>query len=208
MPDARAESSATDAEGSESGLVEGLRAGEARAYETMVRRYGGRMLAAARRILMNEEDAHDAVQEAFVSAHRAMHTFAGDSKLSTWLHRITVNAALMKLRRASRRPEHSIESLLPRFLDDGHQADPAAEWQASADELTQRSEVRKMVREGIEQLPESHRVVLKLRDIEQLSTEDTAKLLNISPGTAKVRLHRARQALRNLLDARLRGGVL
>ncbi len=192
----------------EAELLAGLRAGDPQAYESIVRRFGGRMLAVARRILVNEDDAHDAVQEAFIAALRGMSGFAGESRLSTWLHRITVNAALMRLRRASRRQERSIETLLPRFLDDGHQAEPAAEWQGSAEQMAQRAEVREQVRAGIEQLPEPYRVVLKLRDIEELTTDDTARLLAIAPGAAKVRLHRARQALRNLLDARLRGGVL
>lgn len=192
----------------EAELLAGLRAGDPQAYESIVRRFGGRMLAVARRILMNEDDAHDTVQEAFIAALRGMSGFAGESRLSTWLHRITVNAALMRLRRASRRQERTIETLLPRFLDDGHQAEPASEWQGSAEQMAQRAEVREQVRAGIEQLPEPYRVVLKLRDIEELTTDDTARLLAIAPGAVKVRLHRARQALRNLLDARLRGGVL
>lgn len=192
----------------EAALLAGLRGGQSWAYDALVRLYGGRMLAVARRLLADEDDAQDAVQEAFIAAHRGMSSFAGDSKLSTWLHRITVNAALMKLRKASRRQERSIESLLPRFLDDGHQAEPAVQWNESATELAQRAEVREQVRACVEQLPESHRTVLKLRDIEALSTEETARMLGIETGTAKVRLHRARQALRQLLDAAIRGGAL
>ena len=109
-------------------LVAGLRAGEPDAYERLVRQHGGHLLAVARRLTGNEEDARDAVQDAFLSAYKAMDRFDGTAKLSTWLHRIAVNAALMKLRTRRRKPEQPIEPLLPAFLDDGHQANPAAPW--------------------------------------------------------------------------------
>src|SRR5262245_65193359 len=103
----------------EAALVAGLRAGVAAAYEEMVRSHLPRMLATARRVLGNEEDARDAVQDAFLSAFRALNSFEGQSRLSTWLHRIAVNAALMKLRSKRRRPERPITDLLPRFTEDG-----------------------------------------------------------------------------------------
>ena len=104
-------------------LVARLRAGDDDAFETLVRRHGGRMLAVARRYL-GEEDARDAVQEAFLSAFKAIDRFDGRARLGTWLHRIVVNSALMRLRRPSMQREESLEPLLPRFLEDGHRADP------------------------------------------------------------------------------------
>src|SRR5262245_52418857 len=101
-------------------LLERLLAGEEAAYEQLVRTYGGRMLAVARRFLPVEEDARDAVQDAFLSAFRSIRRFEGNAQLSTWLHRIVVNAALMKLRTRRRKPEQSIEDLLPGYLEDGH----------------------------------------------------------------------------------------
>jgi len=98
----------------ESDLVARLRAGDEAAYAELVRTQGGRMFAVARRLLRSDDDAADAVQEAFVSAFRAIASFEGGARLSTWLHRIVVNAALMKLRTRARRPEVSIEELLPR----------------------------------------------------------------------------------------------
>ena len=92
-------------------LLAGLRAGEDDAYETLLRSHSGRMLAVARRFMASEDDARDAVQEAFVSAFKAMDNFEGDSRLSTWLHRIVVNACLMKLRTRRRKPEGSIDEL-------------------------------------------------------------------------------------------------
>ncbi|MGE0480905.1 MAG: RNA polymerase sigma factor [Phycisphaerae bacterium] len=185
-------------------LLAALRANDASAFEELVRRHGGRMLAAARRLLASEDDAQDVLQEAFIAAFRAIGSFEGKSQLGTWLHRIVVNAALMRLRARRRRPEQSIEALLPRFLDDGHQAEPAVEWRATAEDLLQRDEHRDLVRAAIDELPENYRTVLKLRDIEELDTQETADMLGIDANTVKVRLHRARQALRTLLDRHFR----
>lgn len=189
----------------ENALLAALRANEASAYETLVRQHLPRLLTVTRRILGNEEDAHDAVQEAFLSAFKGLASFDGASRLATWLHRIAVNAALMKLRSRKRKPEQSLDGLLPRFIDDGHQADPPAAWQESAEQILSRQEVRERVRQAIDELPESYRTVLLLRDIEEMDTEETARALGVSVGVVKTRLHRARQALRSLLDPLVRG---
>lgn len=181
-------------------LLERLRAGDEGAYEALLRAHGGRMLAVARRMLRSEEDARDAVQDAFLSAFRSVASFQGGARLSTWLHRIVVNAALMKLRTRRRKPEESIEDLLPRFRPDGHHADPGAAWHVPGHDVVEREQVRALVRESIDLLPESHRTILLLRDVEELDTEETARLLGITTHAVKTRLHRARQALRTLLD--------
>jgi RNA polymerase sigma-70 factor (ECF subfamily) len=188
----------------EAALLAQLRAGSAEAFETFVRVHGPRTLAVARRFLRNEHDAQDAVQEAFLAAFKSLHQFEGGSRVSTWLHRIVVNAALMKLRSQRSRPEDPIDDLLPQFLEDGHHARYPPEWQERADVLLERREVREYVRECIDRLPEGHRSVLLLRDIEELDTAEAARLLGISETAVKVRLHRARQALRTLLDPRFR----
>ena len=179
-----------------------LRANDPAAVASLVRRETPRLLSVARRILRNEEDAKDAVQEGFIAALSSLDRFEGGSQLSTWLHRIIVNAALMKIRAKRSRPEESIDELLPGFEADGHISVPASEW-APADALVMRDEVCQLVRSSIDRLPESYRTVLLLRDIEELSTEETAQALKITPVAVKVRLHRARQALRTLLDPRL-----
>ena len=97
----------------EATLIAQLRAGDEAAFEQVVRQYGGRLLAVARRIVGSEEDARDVVQDAFLNAFKSLDRFEGNAKLSTWLHRIAVNAALMKLRTRKRKPEQSIETLLP-----------------------------------------------------------------------------------------------
>ena len=160
------------------------------------------MLAVARRMLFREEDAQDAVQDAFLSAFKSLGTFDERSLLTTWLHRITVNACLMKLRSQRRRggPERSIDDFLPTFTDDGHQTQESRRWNPDAASGIERGEVREMVRAKINELPEQYRVVLILRDIEQLSTEETAAALDMTFNAVKTRLHRARQALRALLD--------
>lgn len=186
-------------------MLAGLRAGDAAAYERLVRTYGGRMLAVAKRLLGQDEDAQDAVQEAFLSAFRSLGQFEEQSRLSTWLHRIVINVALMKLRSRHRKPERSIEDLLPKFLVDGHQADPAMDWSDSAEVVLQKQEDRQFIRDSIRQLPENYRTVLVLRDIEEFDTDETARMLGVSSAAVKTRLHRARQALRTLLDQRFRG---
>ena len=191
----------------EATLPDRLRSGDDAAYEALVRVYSGRLLAVTRRMLGSEEDARDAVQEAFVSAFRHLGSFEGGARLSTWLHRIAVNAALMKLRTRKRRPEEPIEPLLPVFRDDGHHAEQFQSWDESAETTMARQETQALVRRCIDQLPESYRTVLLLRDIEQLDTEATAAMLYISQNAVKIRLHRARQALRTLLDPHFRGGV-
>lgn len=163
------------------------------------------MLAVARRLLRVEEDARDAVQEAFLSALKSIDSFAGEARLSTWLHRIVVNAALMKLRTRRRRPERSIEEMLPTFLSDGHQAQPPSPWRQSVSGELERAETRALVRNRIDELPEAYRTVLILRDIEELDTEETARLLSCSVNAVKTRLHRARQALRTLLAPQFSG---
>lgn len=191
----------------DSGLIARLRAGEAAAFEVVVRQYGGPMLAVAKRFMREEEEARDVVQEAMLQAYRAVGSFRGDARLSTWLHRITVTTALMKLRSRRRRQEESLDDLLPRFADDGHWVEPSTPWEEEASELVSRRETRVLVRECIDRLPESHRQILLLRDIEDLDTREAAGLLGISENAVKVRLHRARQALRTLLEQRLRGAA-
>ena len=191
----------------EAALLDRLRAGDELAYASMVREYGGRMLSVARRLLRSESEAEDAVQDAFLSAFRSLSSFQGQSRLGTWLHRIVVNAALMRLRSRQRRSETSIEDLLPRFLEDGHFEAPPKRWQENGENLLQDAQRRRWVRDRIDALPETYRTVLLLRDIEDISTQETAELLEITPNAVKIRLHRARLALRESLDRALREEV-
>jgi RNA polymerase sigma-70 factor (ECF subfamily) len=188
------------AEDRDAGLIERLRSGDDAAFTELVRANSGRMLVVARRILRCDEDAQDAVQEAFLQAFRALDRFEGDSLLSTWLHRIVVNACLMRLRHRKRHPEQAIDELLPTFDETGHRVDPGPAWTDDVLERMQSAQLGKVVRDAIDRLPENFRTVLVLRDIEGLSTEETAHALGVRPEAAKMRLHRARQALRTLLE--------
>ena len=183
-------------------FVARLQAGDSGAFEALVRRESGPLLRVARRFLRSEEDARDALQDAFVAAFKSIGRFASNSRLSTWLHRILINACLMRLRAQRRHPEEDIEAYLPRFVEDGHQAEPSLPWsEPAADDFL----LRDLVRSTIDRLPEQYRIVLLLRDIEEMTTEEVAAALGITANAVKIRLHRARQALRTLLDPHMRG---
>lgn len=183
----------------ETELVERLRAGDEEAFAEMMRAHGGRLLSTARRLMGNDADAQDAFQDGMISAFRSIDRFEGQSRLATWLHRIVVNAALMRLRSARRRREESVEDLLPSYTSGGHLREYPERWDAPADALLQREEVREAVRDAIEKLPDKYRIPLLLRDIEELSTDEVARTLEITPNAVKIRIHRARLALRALI---------
>jgi RNA polymerase sigma-70 factor (ECF subfamily) len=186
-------------ESHESELVTRIRAGERSACECFVRQYGSRLFAVAIRYLGNEHDAADAVQDAFMSAFRSIGSFAGNARLDTWLHRIVVNACLMKLRGRRRHSAVPIEDLLPSFDKAGNHTCQIAPWRVQAHDVVERAELRQQVRACIDQLPDGYRTILVMRDMDGLDTDETARLLGLNAGAVKTRLHRARQALRTLL---------
>lgn len=183
-------------------LLAALRDGEPAAFERLVREHGGALLRIARRLLRNEDDARDAVQEALLSAHRNLGRFEGRCRLSTWLYRITVNAARMRRRSRARRVEVALDDLLPGFDAAGNHAGAIAAWHEPASAHAEREELRASVRECIDQLPDGHRTVVLLRDVEQLDTAAVAAILGVTVNAVKIRLHRARIALRALLEQR------
>jgi RNA polymerase sigma-70 factor, ECF subfamily len=186
---------------SESTFIARLRRGDEDAFAELVAANAGRLLATARRLVRDEGAAEDAVQKTFLSAFRAIESFSGNCRLSTWLHRIVVNHALMKLRSDRRRPEDTIDDLLPRFDADGRRTASASPTPSpGAESLLGRHETRLAVRAAIDRLPSSYRTVILLRDIEEWNTEETAAAMRTTPAAVKVRLHRARQALRALLE--------
>lgn len=173
----------------ETELVDRLKTGDEAAYELLFRTHAGAMLTVARRYFGDTDDAADAVQDAFVSAFRAMGTFEGTSRLGTWLHRIAVNACLMKLRYRKRRPNVSLEDrTLPARVEEAevHRADTCFR-----------------VRTAVSRLPEAYRRVVELRDFDGLDTATTAARLGTTAEVVKTRLHRARTALKALLEPEL-----
>jgi len=186
----------------EAALIEKLRDGEDPAFEQMVRKFGGRLLATARRYLGSEDDARDALQDAFLCAFRSIGNFKCNSQLSTWLHRIVINSSLMHLRARKRRPEAEeaqIDKLLSQFEPIGSWI---GEWTGAVPPhiSLEISESKAMVRRCIGRLPDSYRIILVLRDIDELSTEEAASILGLTSNAIKVRLHRARLALRVLIE--------
>lgn len=192
----------------EAALIGRLRTGDERAYEHVVLTYSGRLVNTAKRFLDQDEDAQDAVQEAFLSAFRNLDKFQGDSRLYTWLHRIVVNQALMKLRSRRRKPERNIDDLLPRYSEAGERSELGQAWAVTYDTAAASNEVGEMVRGGIDQLPDDYRTILIMRDLEGLNTAETAEALGLSEAAVKTRLHRARMALKHVLDPHMTGGVL
>lgn len=185
----------------EAELIVRLRTGDGNAYETLFRTHAGAMLAVARRFFGDTDDAADAVQDAFVSAFRAMRSFEGASQLGTWLHRITVNACLMKLRRRRRCRLVLLEDLC--------QASETIRFATvkanSDDDSLARAETASRVRACLDRLSEAHRTVIQLRDMQGLDTEETAARLGTNEAVVKTRLHRARTALRSILELEFAG---
>lgn len=185
-------------------LIEGLRQGDRVAVETLFREQGPLLMSIARSIVGDEPTAHDAVQEGVVSALKSINSLRSPDCFPAWLKKTVTNAALAHLRKKGRRRERSIEELLPHFHDDGHRNTDRASWATNAPD-PEREETRDMVRSAINELPEPYRGVIMLRDILGMGTEETSRVLGISCTNAKVRLHRARQALRTLLEERMAG---
>jgi RNA polymerase sigma-70 factor (ECF subfamily) len=186
------------AEDSEGPLIAGLQLRDAAAFEILVKRYGDYLYRTALWLADSEADARDAVQDCFLAVLRNIDRFEGRSSLKTWLHRMVVNAALMRMRSARRRPESPIDDLLEPV--DGLRVEPDWVFTESAETMSAREEVRTSVQAGIRRLPHSYRVVLVLRDIEGRDTREVARLLDESESNVKVRLHRARAALKKLLE--------
>ena len=158
------------------------------------------MLAVASRYLPRPADAEDALQDAFVSVVRFIGSYSRKSSLSTWLHRIVVNSSLMALRRRSRRPEAELSDSA---LESGSVSPWGREAPPSASEVLASADLRAVVRDAVDQLPESQRSVLLLRDVEGLELKVIAELLEVGLSTVKMRLHRARTALQHVLGPRL-----
>ncbi len=190
---------------SDGALILALQAGDDQAAETLVRTHAPWMITVAQSIAGSSMLAEECVQEAFINVFRKIGDFEKRSSLKTWLHRIVVNQALMKLRASRNRNESSIDEFLPEF--DANNCRIEGPWQSlsTPDEIFERDSKRDLIHTKINQLPDSYRSILVLRDIEELSTQEVAATLNLSEANVKVRLHRARSALKKLLEPVLKG---
>ncbi len=169
-------------------------------HDTMVRRYSGWMLSIAQRYVRDRSLAEDCVQNALMCAINKIDQFEGRACFKSWLYRITTNAALVMLRARKGHDDRDIETLLPQCDAEGLRREAPWLHIATAEEILQSIEACAMVREKIAALPDTYRTVLELRDIEDHTTTQTAETLGISEGAVKVRLHRARRALRHLIE--------
>ncbi len=185
-------------------LVAQTQAGNLDAFTELVGRHDRKILRLARHITGNEEDAEDVLQESFLNAYSHIGTFAGNSKFYTWLVRITVNQALMKLRKRKTGKEVSLDEPVQGETDD--LVREIAVWDETPERTYSQEEMRRILDEAIESLEPIYRTVFVLRDVEELSTEETAESLSISVPAVKSRLLRARLQLREKLTKYFRRG--
>jgi RNA polymerase sigma-70 factor (ECF subfamily) len=181
---------------SDTELIEAIRGGDLRALEALMRRHNRTLYRTARAILRDDAEAEDTVQEAYLKAYRALGSFRGESKLSTWLVRIVANEALMRRRRNARTAE--VVPVDASAAEDQETKDPMTD-QADPERDAMRGEMRKILEARIDALPDSYRAVFMLRALEELSVEETADALQIPQATVRTRFFRARGLLREAL---------
>src|SRR6202140_3953712 len=178
-------------------IVDRVKAGDTALFEILMRRYNQRLYRVARGILRDDSEAEDVMQDAYVRAYEHLDQFAGRAKFSTWLTRIAVHEALARQHRGNRYQE-----LEPTSEREGDPMDRFASLAPDPEQQASNSEVRRLLEEAVENLPDAYRTVFMLRDIEDMSTTDAAEVLEITEDNVKVRLHRARALLRKSLYAR------
>lgn len=187
----------------EPALIDALRSGDRHACACMIKHHGSQMYSVALRIVGDSDEAEEAVQEAFISACSSISSFQGRSKLSTWLYRITTNAALMRLRKQR---DNLVSLDEPQTLEEGDLLPrELGRWQYDPSQQALTAELRQTMEQAVLALSPTLRAAFVLRDIQGLSTEEAAAALEISESALKVRLHRARLQLRESLAAYLAG---
>jgi RNA polymerase sigma-70 factor (ECF subfamily) len=192
------QSNVTDAASQELAFVQAAKSGDIAAFDELVRRYERNVFRIAQHITQNREDAEDVVQDAFLKAYQNLNQFQGNSKFYTWLVRIAVNEALMKLRRRKSSKTVSMDQEVE--TEEGTMPREVADWSPNPEQLYNQSELKDILGRTIQGLPASFRTVFVLRDVEGLSTEETAEMLDLSVPAVKSRLLRARLQLRERLN--------
>jgi RNA polymerase sigma-70 factor (ECF subfamily) len=192
------------AERLEEALVERLRNGDEKALEEIFDRYAPKLYNVAQRILGEVADAEEVIQDVFWTAFRKARTFRGSARFSTWLYRLTINAALGKLRRRKNGNDCVYEEYLPKFQRDGHhRVRPVVDWSDTLDERYARQEVQQMLKDALDRLRPMDKSVVVLSDMEGISDKEIAGMLGLTVSAVKTRLHRARLFLRGTLAVRL-----
>jgi RNA polymerase sigma-70 factor (ECF subfamily) len=181
-------------------LVRRIQRGDAEAFAVLFQRYSVKVARQAMNLLGNEAEAEEVVQEVFLTLFEKAQTFRGEAALSTWLYRLTANAALSRLRLRRRRPEVAIDDYLPRFQEDGHHlVRPVIDWSQTLEQRLATEEMCQFLRQAIAELPPLDQTVVVLSDLEELSNQEIGDVLGLTVPAVKARLHRARLFLRGKL---------
>ena len=178
-------------------LLEKSKAGDVEAFEKLIEIYQKKIFNLAYRMIGNFDDANDLAQETFIRVFRSIASFKGQSAFSTWIYRITTNVCLDELRKRKNKKEMSLDAEIQ--LEDGEMKRQIMSDDPLPDEVAERDEIRSIVSGAIDSLPEDQRLVITLRDIQGLSYDEIADVLDCPSGTVKSRINRARQALKNVL---------
>jgi RNA polymerase sigma-70 factor (ECF subfamily) len=199
---AREHRRAVNGSGDERELVRRCQAGDPVAFEALFNRHMAMVYRQAIRMLGDPVEAEEVVQEVFVTVYKKIGLFRGEAAFSTWLYRLTANAAITKLRKRKRSREISIEDYLPAFQDNGHhQVRPVVDWSVDLEKMVTTKETQAVIREALDCLPPVDKAVVVLSDVEELSNRDIAQALGLTVPAVKARLHRARLFLRGKLAA-------
>lgn len=185
-------------------LIDRVKAGEYDAFDAIFRRHVAQVHRQVFRLIGNEGETEEVVQEVFLAVYEKIKTFRGDSAFSTWLYRLTMNVALTRLRKRKRSKEVCLDDYLPRFRDDGHHlVRPVFNWGDELDLRLEKKELHRLIQEALELLPPVNKTVIVQSDIEGLSNRDIGEALGLSIPAVKARLHRARLFLRGKLAVSL-----
>src|SRR4029453_456635 len=192
------------AEHDDTDLIERLKAGDEQALEAIFNRYSAKLYNVTQRILGEVADAEEVIQDVFWTAFRKANSFRGTAQFSTWLYRLTINAALGKIRRSKKNKEIEYEEYLPKFQKDGHHSvRPVVDWSDTLDEKYAERELQQVLNEALEQLKPADKSAVVLSDMEGMSDKENAVMLGLTASAVKTRLHRARLFLRGKLAVHL-----
>ena len=185
-------------------LIERLKAGDEQALEAIFNRYSAKLYNVAQRILGEVADAEEVIQDVFWTAFRKANSFRGTAQFSTWLFRLTINAALGKIRRSKKNKEIEYEEYLPKFQKDGHHSvRPVVDWSDTLDEKYAERELQQLLNDALDQLKPVDKSAVVLSDMEGMSDKEIAVMLGLTVSAVKTRLHRARLFLRGKLAVHL-----
>ncbi len=192
------------ADDEERALIQRVKTGDHEAFDALFQRHFPTVYRQAFRVVGNQAEAEEVVQEVFLTLYEKAQTFRGASAFSTWLYRITINAALSKLRRRKRREELSLDDYLPRFREDGHHlVRPVVDWSNELEGRLAKEQIYRLIQDALDQLPPVDKAVVLLSDVEGLSDREIGTTLGLTVSAVKARLHRSRLVLRGKLAVSL-----